>query len=43
MTFGKLMMNPTVSDNCLNTSIAHLSILSNAHGAWPMFWLVLRR
>jgi hypothetical protein len=27
----------------LNTFIAHMSILSNAHGAWPMFWPVLRR
>jgi hypothetical protein len=24
----------------LNTFIAHISILSNAHGAWPMFWPV---
>jgi hypothetical protein len=23
----------------LNTSIAHTSLLSNAHGAWPMFGL----
>jgi hypothetical protein len=27
----------------LNTLTAHKSILSNAHGAWPMFWPVLRR
>jgi hypothetical protein len=27
----------------LNTFIANISILSNAHGAWPMFWPVLRR
>jgi hypothetical protein len=27
----------------LNTCIAHISILSNAQGAWPMFWLVLIR
>jgi ABC-type Fe3+/spermidine/putrescine transport system ATPase subunit len=26
-----------------NTLTAHISILSNAHGAWPMFWPVLRR
>jgi hypothetical protein len=24
-------------------SIAHISIPSKAHGAWPMFWPVLRR
>jgi hypothetical protein len=23
--------------------IAHISILSKAHGAWPLFWPVLRR
>jgi hypothetical protein len=28
--------------NWLNTFIAHTSILSNAHGAWPMFWPVVR-
>jgi hypothetical protein len=27
----------------LNTSISHKSIISNAHGAWLMFWPVLRR
>jgi hypothetical protein len=27
----------------MNTFIAHISVLSNAHGAWPMFWPVLRR
>jgi hypothetical protein len=27
----------------LNTFIAHISILSNAHGTWSMFWSVLRR
>jgi hypothetical protein len=26
-----------------NTSIAHIIILSNAHGAWLMFWPVVRR
>jgi hypothetical protein len=26
----------------LNKFIAHMFILSNAHGAWPMFWPVLR-
>jgi hypothetical protein len=25
----------------LNTFTAHISILSNAHGTWPMFWPVL--
>jgi hypothetical protein len=27
----------------MNTCIAHISILSNAHDAWSMFWPVLRR
>jgi hypothetical protein len=26
-----------------STFIAHISVLSNAHGALPMFWPVLRR
>jgi hypothetical protein len=27
----------------LNTCMAHISILSNAHGAWLMFWPVFRK
>jgi hypothetical protein len=32
-----------VLNGWLNTSISHISILSNAHGTWPMFWPAVLR